>query len=188
MTQAELLRYVAAALEGAGISYMIAGSQASIYYGEPRLTQDIDIVAALESATLAALLRHFPAPAFYWNEEAAREAVETRGQFNIIHPASGLKIDIFSNKDTAYDRLRLARRHRLPLVAGQEAWFAQPEDVILYKLIYFNEGRSDLHLRDIVGILRVSGGEIDSSFIAGWAERLGLGRLWQAVLKRAAGE
>lgn len=188
MTQAELLRHVTAALEAEGIPYMIGGSQASIYYGEPRLTQDIDIVAALEPTALVALLRRFPPADFYVSEEAAREAVETRGQFNIIHPASGLKVDIFVNKDTAYDRLRLERRQRLPLVPGQDAWFARPEDVILYKLIYFHEGRSELHVRDVIGILRVSGGELDSRYIADWAERLGLGGLWQAVLKRAAGE
>jgi hypothetical protein len=132
-----------------------------------------------------ALSDRSPANEFYLSAEAAREAVETRGQFNIIHPSSGLKIDIFVNKDTDYDRLRLHRRQRLPLVRGREAYFARPEDIILYKMLSFREGQSDVHVRDILGMLRVSGPEIDSAYVADWARRLGLTRIWDAVLKRA---
>ena len=103
-----------------------------------------------------ALVDRFPAAEFYMNAEAAREAVETRGQFHIIHPSSGLKVDVFVNKNTDYDRLRLDRRQRLPLVPGREAYFARPEDIILYKMLYFREGQSDVHVRDILGILRVA--------------------------------
>jgi hypothetical protein len=114
VTQAELLRYVASVFEDLGVAYMIGGPQASVYYGEARFTQDIDLVTDLKPEHLPALLDRFPAREFYWSAEAAREAVETRGQFNIIHPASGLKVDVFVNKDTDYDRLRLARRQQLP--------------------------------------------------------------------------
>ena len=141
MTQAELLRYEAETLEALEIPYMIGGSQAAVYYGEPRFTRDVDIVAGLGSAHLTALLERFPAPEFDVSEQAAREAIETRGQLNIIHPGSGLKIDIFVNRDTPYDRVRLERRRRLPLVPGRDAWFARAEDVILYKLIYYREGQ-----------------------------------------------
>ena len=44
MTQAELLRYLVDALGALGVEYMIGGSQASMYYGEPRLTRDVDVV------------------------------------------------------------------------------------------------------------------------------------------------
>ena len=186
MTQGDLLRYVAEALEALGIEYMIGGSQASTYYGEPRFTQDIDIVARLDAARVAALLERFPPPAFYASEEAAREAVETRGQFNVIHPESGLKIDIFVAKDTPYDRLSLQRRHQLPLVPGRSAYFARAEDVILYKMLYYREGGSEVHVRDILGMLKVSGGEIDARYVAEWAPRLGLAEIWAAILTRAA--
>ena len=186
MTQGDLLRYVAEALEALGIEYMIGGSQASTYYGEPRFTQDIDIVARLDAARVAALLERFPPPAFYASEEAAHEAVETRGQFNVIHPESGLKIDIFVAKDTPYDRLSLQRRHQLPLVPGRSAYFARAEDVILYKMLYYREGGSEVHVRDILGMLKVSGGEIDPRYVAEWAPRLGLAEIWAAILTRAA--
>jgi len=70
-------------------------------------------------------------------------------------------------------------------VPGREAYFARPEDLILYKLLYGSEGGSELHIRDVLGILRVLGAELDTRYVADWANRLGLGVLWDSVLKRA---
>lgn len=185
MTQAELLRYLADVLEAVGAEYMIGGSQAAMYYGEPRLTRDVDVVVALRLEHLPAFLGRFPADEFYVDAETAREAVGTSGQFNIIHPGSGLKIDVYINPDTPYDRTRLARRQKLPLLPGVDAYFARPEDVILYKLVYYRQGESGLHLRDVLGILRVSGPELDERYIAEWADRLGLGMIWEQVRRQA---
>src|SRR5437667_12316952 len=93
VTLAELLRYVVETLEEQEIPYMIGGSQAAGYYGEPRFTRDVDVVAGLGPAQIHALLARFPAPDFYVSGDAAREAGDTRGQFNIIHSASGITID-----------------------------------------------------------------------------------------------
>ena len=139
MTQAELLRYLVDVLETLGAEYMVGGSQASTYYGEPRLTRDVDVIVALHREQLAELLRRFPSDEFHVDEQTAREAVEARGQFNIIHPGSGLKIDVYVNPDAPYDRARLARRHKLPLAPGVDAYFARPEDVILYKLLFHRQ-------------------------------------------------
>jgi hypothetical protein len=185
VTQADLLRYLVDSLEGLRIDYMIVGSHASIYYGEPRFTQDVDVVVELMPSALPGLLRQFPQADFYVSEEAARDAVARRGQFNVIHGASGVKIDVFVGKETEYDRLRLSRRQRLPLVPGREAYFARPEDVILYKLLYFQEGGSERHLRDVAGMLAVSGPDIDVGYIAEWAHRLGVLDVWDATRRRA---
>ena len=156
-----------------------------MYYGEPRLTRDVDVVVALRLEDVSPLLRGFPRDEFYVDEEAARDAVRTSGQFNIIHPGSGLKIDVYVNPDTPYDRARLARRQRLPLTPGVSANFARPEDVILYKLLYHRQVESGSHLRDVLGILRVSGSELDERYIVEWAERLGLRSLWEQIRKQA---
>lgn len=188
MNQAELLRYLVDALEENRVDYMISGSQASVYYGEPRFTQDIDVVVEITLSQLPALLGRFSLPEFYVSEEAAREAVATRGQFNIIHAGSGLKIDIVVKKDTRYDRVEFERRERHPIVPGRDAYFARPEDVILYKMLYFREGGSERHLRDIAGMLRISGTEIDTAYVAEWSERLGLNDIWESVLHQVRGE
>ncbi len=185
MTQAELLRYLVEILETLGVEYMIGGSQAAMYYGEPRLTRDVDVIVALRPDQLTALLRRFPAGEFYVDEDAAGTAIATSGQFNIIHPGSGLKIDVYLSPDTDYDRARLARRQRLPLAPGVDAFFARPEDVILYKLLYHRQVESGMHVRDIIGIIRVSGPELDEPYITEWAGRLGLSALWTHVRKQA---
>jgi hypothetical protein len=164
---------------------MIGGSQASMYYGEPRLTRDIDVVVELRSEHLSEFLSGFPAGEFYADEPAAREAIRAAHQFNIIHPTSGFKIDVYVNPDTPYDRARLARRQRLPLVPGVDAWFARPEDVILYKLLYHQQVESGVHLRDVLGIIRVSGPELDEAYIRHWADQLGVRGLWDRVRKQA---
>lgn len=184
MTQAELLRYLVEALEDLGAQYMVGGAHAAMYYGEPRLTRDVDVVLALDLERLPALLQRFPPAEYYVDAEAAREAVETSGQFNIIHPGSGLKIDMYVNPDTPYDQTRLGRRQKLPLAPGVDAYFARPEDVILYKLLYAREG-GEMHLRDVLGIIRVSGSCLDERYVVEWADRLGLGAAWERVRRQA---
>ena len=184
MTEAELLRYVVETFEALGIDYMISGSQASIYYGEPRFTQDIDIVAHLDVAHVPGLLVHFPLPEFSVAEDAVREAIAAHGQFNILHPGSGLEVDVIARKDTPYDLTEFARRQRMPALEGRDAYFARPEDVILYKLIYYREGASERHLRDVAGIMRVSGSEVDLAYIDEWARRLDLTDVWNAIRRR----
>lgn len=186
MNQAELLRYLVETLEVLGIDYMISGSQASIYYGEPRFTQDIDVVADLTPSQVPALLERFPFPEFYLSEDAIRGAIQVRGQFNVIHPASGLKIDVILKKDTPYDLVEFERRRRQPILPGLDAYFARPEDVILYKMLYFKQGRSERHLRDIASMLTISGSEIDTRYVDEWARRLGLTDIWEAVRGRVA--
>lgn len=181
MDQSQLLRYLIETLETLGINYMLGGSQASIYYGEPRFTQDVDVIADIQATHLPPLVQRFPLPDFYLSAEAMAEAIRRRSQFNIIHPASGLKIDVILPKDTPYDRTQFARRQRLPLLPGMDAYFARPEDVILYKLLYYREGGSDKHLRDIAGMLAISREEIDGVYISEWAGKLGIEEIWQAV-------
>jgi len=185
VTQAELLRYLVDALDAVGVAYMIGGSQASMYYGEPRLTRDVDVVVELDLERLPALLHCFPGDEFYVDAQTAQETVQSSGQFNIIHPGSGLKIDIYINPESPYDRTRLARRQKLPLIPGVDAYFARPEDIILYKLLYSRQGQSQLHLRDVLGILRVSGAELDEPYIGEWAGRLGLTAIWEQIRKQA---
>lgn len=187
MTQAELLRYLVDTLEALGIEYMITGSQASIYYGEPRFTQDIDVVAEIDATHVPALAARFAPPEFYLSEEAAREAIARRGQFNIVHSGSGLKVDVVVRKDSPFARTEFERRRRQPILPARDACFARPEDVILHKLVFVRQGASERHLRDIAGILRISGAELDLAHVSAWAERLGVADLWDAVQRRASG-
>ena len=184
MRPVELLELLAGVLERLALPYLITGSMASTAYGEPRFTNDIDVVVALPEARIAELCSAFPADAYYVSEAAAREAVRSGSQFNILHPASGLKIDVMIATTSEFDRSRLARGRRLPAVPRQDVVFASPEDVILKKLIEYREGGSEKHLRDITGMLLVQGSALDRSYLQLWADKLAVGDLWQTVLER----
>ncbi len=49
---------------------------------------------------------------------------------------------------------------------------------------FYKAGGSEKHLRDIAGILKISGSEVDRKYITDWARRLGLVEIWEAVRKR----
>jgi len=79
------------------------------------------------------------------------------------------------------ERYQIDDRRRLPAIAGREASFSPPEDLILKKLQYYTAGGSEKHLRDIAAMLDVSGPDIDLSRVDREADNLGLGDLWQVI-------
>lgn len=180
----ELLQKIVEVFERLRIPYLVTGSVAAMAYGEPRLTNDIDIVAAVETKHIEELVRAFPEDEYYISDEMIKQAIISHGQFNIIHPDSGLKVDIIIKKNSTFDQSRFSRIRRIYPAESYEANFAAPEDVIIKKMEYYREGGSEKHLRDITGILKVSGDDVDLKYISGWAERLGLTEIWEAVLKR----
>ncbi len=184
MEQLDLLRHALNVLESLGIEHMIVGSMASMAYGEPRLTRDIDLVVDLRADQVDPFCDAFGSPEFYLSRDAAREAVRYRSQFNVIHPSSGNKIDVIIARDDAWGRSQLARRKPLTILPGLTASTAAPEDIILGKMWYYREGEHEKHLRDIASMLRVSSDEIDRDYVSHWAHQLGLTDVWQVVLAR----
>lgn len=180
----ELLRKIVETFERFNIPYLVTGSVASMAYGEPRLTNDIDVVAAIDESHIAGLLAAFQPGEFYIDDAMIRQAIRQGGQFNIIHPASGLKVDVMIRQDTPFDRSRFGRIRRIAPAESYEANFASPEDVMIKKMEYYREGGSEKHLRDITGILKISGEEVDLDYITVWVKRLGLTEIWNAVQRR----
>ncbi len=184
MEQAELLRHVVEVLEEQGITYLLVGSLASGVYGEPRLTHDIDVVVDLRADQIARLCDAFPAMDYCVSQQAAREAITRGGQFHVIHPASGNKIDFMIARQDAWGRSQISRRRREQILPGRPGYTAAPEDVIIAKLWYYQDGGSEKHLRDVAAMLQVSGDDIDREYINHWVQQLGFTEEWQAVLDR----
>ncbi len=183
MVPSDLLRLLADTFDRHQIPYLITGSMASSTYGEPRFTNDIDVVVLMQAHQVDAICTAFPSPDFYCSRDAIAKAVQQRFQFNILHPESGLKVDVILATDSAFDRSRM-QRVRPIITAKTVIAFASPEDVILKKLQYFQEGGSEKHLRDIVGILKVQAGQIDQTYLAEWIARLGVAEEWKLVQSR----
>ena len=168
----ELMQKVADFLERESTPYRIVGSMASIVYGEPRFTNDVDVLVDLPREKVEAVCREFPPPDYDVSAEAVREAIAKRHQFNILHMPSGLKVDMILPADTEFSRLDISHGRRMKSEGFYNALFASPENVILKKLFYFQEGGSDKHLRDIASIMLIQGEKIDQAYLHEWAAKL----------------
>ncbi len=138
------------------------------------------LVSVLEELDLERLKTRFPSDEFYLDVEAAKEAIVEGSQFNILHPSSGLKIDVFVEGDEV-ERVQIEDRRRLPALPGFTAAFSPPEELILKKLLYHRDGGSEKHLRDIKAMLEISGNEIDVDRVERGVEVLGLQEAWSSV-------
>jgi hypothetical protein len=174
----EVFRSVLEKLDGEKISYFIVGSLASTVYGEPRLTRDMDLVVDVSAADVSKFMRLFQQPEFYCPPpEILSDEIINRGQFNLLHVSSGLKVDIIVRKNTPFDQSRVLGRRKLELWEDFETYFASPEDVIIKKLEFYREGGSEKHLRDIKGILANS--KVDQEYISQWTKTLRLEEEWK---------
>ena len=72
MEPSELLHFLAGVLDRLQLPYFVTGSTVTIFYGEPRFTNDIDVVVALPESMVAIFCRQFPVEEFYVDEEAVR--------------------------------------------------------------------------------------------------------------------
>jgi hypothetical protein len=166
-------------LERAGIPYAIVGSVASSVYGEPRVTNDVDVVIQISRTDAAKLASAFPADAFYVPPTEVIEVEVSRshgGHINVIALESMVKADLYPLDSREADWFA-GRRSRE--IAGRLLWFARPEAVIVSKLRFYREGGSEKHLRDIRSMLAVSGDEIDRALIERAVAELGLKEQWR---------
>lgn len=99
---------------------------------------------------------------------------------------SANKVDVIIPRRGPWEEEQLARRRRIALFPNHECWIAAPEDVLIAKMRWHRESGSDRHLRDCVGILKVSGDLIDRDYVERWSSALDLLAIWRTLLERAA--
>jgi len=171
MEHLNLFRIFTEPLEQAGLQYMAVGSVASMIYGIPRFTHDLDIVMLLSGTEAEHLCERFPPEIFYCPPVEIVKIEISRplhGHFNLIHHETGCKADIYLFGRDKLHAWGLMRRRRIELPEGWGLWVAPPEYVIIRKLEYFREGGSEKHLNDIVGMYEVSGDQIDGKALNMW--------------------
>ena len=121
MEQADLLAHLVRTLEFLKLRYFVAGSVGTVFFGEPRLTNDIDVVVDLHPTQVEAFCRAFPAPEYYVSREAMLEAIRKESQFNVYHPASGVKIDVFIPSNSGFNESRFNRARRVHSIGSTVA-------------------------------------------------------------------
>jgi len=199
MTPISFYVQIVKALDEIGALYMIVGAFGGYPFGITRITFDIDILVDLREQDFEALYQKFPLPRYYADPEMMRNSIEMGIMFNIIDTNEGIKADLVPLKrepdyEIAFER-RVLRNFVDPAGNSFSAWVAQPTDIIIGKLVAWNEGRSDKHPKDIRAMLvfDLSGSSdlaIDYEMITQEARRLGKDTLdmWNQVLAKAKEE
>jgi len=183
------------ALEAVGAAYMVVGAFGASAYGLSRATHDVDIIVDLDDAACESLAARFPAPRYYADPQQMRDSIRLGIMFNIIDGSQGVKADLVPlSREPAY-RDAFRKRVRCVVVDPQgqefEVWCARPEDIIVGKLMAWQEGRSAKHPADIAVVLAFSLGGFSSSpmdvnYITTGAAQIGADALalWHELLER----
>jgi hypothetical protein len=179
VTFAQLVADVVARLDATGIPHMLTGSIASSWYGEPRATQDLDVVIDPSQSGLDRLVDGLQADGWYVDRDVALAARRDRTQFNAIGP-DGFKVDFIVRHDRPFSVAEFDRRRRAELL-GTRTFLPTVEDMVIAKLVWAQETDSERQLRDVDGMLDVGGRDIDMTYVDGWVQRLGLERSWERV-------
>src|SRR5262245_22452783 len=176
-----VLRSALRVFDGLGIGYALGGSIASSIHGIGRMTRDADVSVEPFPGREAEFVAAFNPDAYYVSENAVREAVRDRFSFNILHPESGFKIDVYVLRDEPFPRSAFRRRIFLTLAdePGQPVACYAAEDVILFKLQWFRLGGevSEQQWNDVLGVLRTQTDRLDTAYLDQWAAMLGLSDL-----------
>jgi hypothetical protein len=185
------LKLILESLEAAGVEYLIGGAIAEWAWGEPRATQDLDVVINLPIKAVGRFSKELEKRDMLVPADIILDAMmEERADIplNAIHMYSGLKADLYLMREG--DALRQsAFQRRMKVDYGPpigEVYVHSPEDLILYKLMYLGLSGQPKHARDIAAILRAKKNQLDFGYIEEWVTQLGLDSVWKEMLDSVA--
>ena len=175
----DCLTRVGNVLTECGLKYYITGGAAFIAYGDPRTTQDLDLVVdeAHISEHLSTIMQRFKEAQFLLTEQTVRDAVRRKRQFQLIDSVTAMKVDIYphDNVPGAITRYRM-----IEVFPGAEFPIASYPDLIVSKLVRISKG-SHRSRRDVRQLMRTVSPE-DKSQAFEFAQDLGLTQLFDEVL------
>ncbi len=176
-TELDVLRDVTQRLESGGVAFMLTGSMAMNFYAQPRMTRDIDLVVQVTSNQTDLLVSLFEAE-YYVDRLAIAKAISQRSMFNLIHNETVIKFDCIVLKNQQYRQEEFARRQRITL-GDFQIWIVTREDLILSKLYWARNSKSELQLRDVKNLLS---SDCDMPYLFSRAEELGVKPLLEEII------
>src|SRR5207245_4530676 len=178
MNELDVVRDISRRFEQAGIAYMLTGSMAMNYYAQPRMTRDIDVVIAISPDDVGRVVALFR-PDYYVSEQNIRESLAHESIFNLIHQESVIKVDCIIRKSSEYRRAEFERRQRI-LILDFTTFIVSKEDLIISKLFWAKDSRSEVQLSDVKNLLATG---YDAAYLRHWTRELGLDNLLQECLE-----
>ncbi|MFN2501270.1 MAG: DUF6036 family nucleotidyltransferase [Pyrinomonadaceae bacterium] len=166
--QNDVLRDFTARLERMGIEYMLTGSMALVHYAVPRTTADIDIVLAIGSRDVSRFISEFDKD-YYIPHNRVSDAVRRNTMFNVLNHATVIKIDCVVKKNDEFQRTAFSRRQRVNYAGDFYVWIITKEDLVLSKLKWAKNTRSEMQMRDVASIIR---NPYDEEYVKLWAAKL----------------
>jgi hypothetical protein len=184
MSQEVFFEKITSALDKAGIPFMVVGSLASSLHGNPRFTQDADLVIRPDGRSLEVFLQQIGSE-FYLAPETARQALRTHSMFNIIDAGSGWKVDLIIAPPSDFGEQAFLRRV-WACVLGVDVAVQSPEDTILSKLLWGKESGSEMQYRDALSVAVLRWEKLDQQYLRRWAAELDVVESLDRVLAEAA--
>lgn len=183
------MRRMVEVFEQLEIRYLIGGSVATMLYGVPRLTRDVDFVAEIGLEHVKPIVTLLGQD-FYVDGSMIQEAINRRSSFNVIYLATMDKADVFVARADQWGRTQLERRvfrHPDPDQPDFGAYFSSPEDNLLNKLLWYQlgGGSSTLQWNDMLGVLKVQSRALDFAYLRHWAAELKVQELLTQLLEDA---
>ncbi len=169
-----------------GVEWAVGGSLASSVHGEPRSTNDIDIIAKLRPGHARRFTRAL-GDDFYVVESVVAEAISASRSFNVIDQRTVIKVDVFVPPPGPMGEGKLLRRERAEFDEDLEFYVLSREDTVLQKLRWYELGgrSSDRQWRDICALLSIRRSELDLDYLEETAEAAGLAQLLVSALSEA---
>ena len=173
------LAKLVAILERHQIRFHLTGGLTGTAYGEPRMTQDIDLVVdpAQISLSLDDFLDSLAESDFMFDESAIREAVNAASMFQLLDEREVLKLDIYPRELIEGE---LSRSEMMEIFEGAMLPVVSRVDAAASKLAWISKG-SHKSRRDLRAIHR-GASQQQQAELAVLAEKLELGELLAEVL------
>ena len=182
-SQEDFLGRLIKKLDEQNIPYMLSGSVSSSLHGQPRATNDADIVIAPAEEQLIVFVKSL-GDDYYVNPDAARDAFKSNSVFNVIDIQNSWKADLIIRKNRPFSREEFQRRQKANIM-GLDAWVVSPEDIILSKLEWAKNSKSNQQFQDALGVATVQYDHLDRDYLHKWAKELQVDGFLKQLLDRA---
>ena len=168
------------AAESGPFPYLIYGGLAAALWGEPRYTEDVDLVLFVPERHSFKFLRAAAKAGFAVDEDLAIQQIQVSGwaRLPLGEAKSPWHLDLTLG-DSPFDKSALARRKQVELF-DRKVWVASPEDLLIYKLVSWRD-RDVMDVNAIVKRQKSLDGAYLKKWIAWW-EKEGL----EGIAKRFA--